>query len=191
MNNLIHTELLKLSKEQKDRKTQKTKRAFWTNPRIWSKYFNKIILTDWLIFQMNSFELCWLSCTKLSYFQYIEWFGWHRQKQLSRGVLEKDVLKICSKFTGEHPYQSVISINCFATLLKWHFGMDVLLLICGILSEHLFLKTPLEGCIFIEWFSLCQNCRFALNDLDQVELFITLNDSLNNSCNVEWFMLIE
>ena len=26
-------------------------------------------------------------------------------------LLEKGVLKICSKFTGEHPYQSVISIN--------------------------------------------------------------------------------
>ena len=36
--------------------------------------------------------------------------------------LEKSVLKICSKFTGEHPYRS-----CFATLLKSHFGMDVLL----------------------------------------------------------------
>ena len=36
--------------------------------------------------------------------------------------LGKSVLKICSKFTGEHPYRS-----CFATLLKSHFGMDVLL----------------------------------------------------------------
>ena len=34
--------------------------------------------------------------------------------------LEKCVLKICSKFTGEHPYQSVISI-------KSHFGLGVLL----------------------------------------------------------------
>ena len=33
--------------------------------------------------------------------------------------LRKGALKICSKFTGEHP--------CFATLLKSHFGMGVLL----------------------------------------------------------------
>ena len=50
--------------------------------------------------------------------------------------------------------------------------MDVLLLICCIFLEHLFLKTPLEGCIFIEWFSIRQNCRFVVNDLDQVELFV-------------------
>ena len=33
--------------------------------------------------------------------------------------LGKSVLKICSKFTGEHPYRSVIS----ATFLKSHFGI--------------------------------------------------------------------
>ena len=37
--------------------------------------------------------------------------------------LEKVVLKICSKFKGEHPCQRVIC----ATLLKSHFGMSVLL----------------------------------------------------------------
>ena len=46
----------------------------------------------------------------------------HGQKQLPRGVLSKSVLKICSKFTGEHPSRSVISIK-----LKSDFGMGVLL----------------------------------------------------------------
>ena len=46
----------------------------------------------------------------------------HGQKQLPRGVLSKSVLKICSKFTGEHPCRSVISIK-----LKSDFGMGVLL----------------------------------------------------------------
>ena len=32
-----------------------------------------------------------------------------------------------------------------ATLLKSHFGMGVLLQICCIFSEHLFLKTPMKG----------------------------------------------
>ena len=41
--------------------------------------------------------------------------------------LGKALLKICSKFTGEHPCQSVISIKLQAALLKPHFGMDVLL----------------------------------------------------------------
>ena len=39
----------------------------------------------------------------------------------------KGALKICSKFTGEHPCS--------------HFGMGVLLLICCIFSEQLFLRT--------------------------------------------------
>ena len=41
--------------------------------------------------------------------------------------LEKGVLKICRKFTEEHPYRSVISIKLFAALLKSHFGGGVLL----------------------------------------------------------------
>ena len=38
--------------------------------------------------------------------------------------LRKGVLKKCSKFTGEHQCRSAI---CFATLLKLHIGMGVLL----------------------------------------------------------------
>ena len=53
--------------------------------------------------------------------------------------LEKGALKICSKFTGEHPCRNVITI-------KLLFGMGVLLEICCIFSEHLFLRTPLDGC---------------------------------------------
>ena len=42
----------------------------------------------------------------------------------SEVFLGKGVLKICSKFTGEHPCWSAI---CKTTLLKSHFGMGVLL----------------------------------------------------------------
>ena len=42
--------------------------------------------------------------------------------------LRKGVLKICSKFTEEHPCRSMISKKGYkATLLKSHFGMGVLL----------------------------------------------------------------
>ena len=40
------------------------------------------------------------------------------QKQLSRGVIRKGVLKICSKFTGEHPCRSVISIKLQSNFLE-------------------------------------------------------------------------
>ena len=53
--------------------------------------------------------------------------------------LGNGVLKICKKFTGEHPCRSAIS----------HFGMGALLQICCIFSKHLFLKTPLGGCFWI------------------------------------------
>ena len=50
-------------------------------------------------------------------------FTIHRKYRSSHPevFLEKDVLKICSKFTGEHRY------ICKATLFKSHFGMGVLL----------------------------------------------------------------
>ena len=46
------------------------------------------------------------------------------QKQLSRGVLKKSVMKICSKFTGEHPCRSVISINLQSTS-AWVFSCKI------------------------------------------------------------------
>ena len=55
--------------------------------------------------------------------------------------LGKGVLKICSKFTGEHPCRSLISIK-----LQSNWAWVFLLKSCCIFSEHLFLGTPLEGC---------------------------------------------
>ena len=57
------------------------------------------------------------------------------QKQPYRGVLKK-------RCTGEHPCRIMISIKLQskATLLKSHFGMGVLLWICGIFSGTPFLK---------------------------------------------------
>ena len=46
----------------------------------------------------------------------------YSRSNLSEVLLRKGVLKICNKFTGEHP--------------------------CYIFSEHLFLRTPLEGCFY-------------------------------------------
>ena len=63
----------------------------------------------------------------------------------SEVFLVKSVLKICSKFTGEHPCRSVISINFrsnFIEITLWHGCSTVNLL-------HIFrtpsLRTPLDG----------------------------------------------
>ena len=66
----------------------------------------------------------------------------------------KSVLKICSKVTGEHPCQSVISIKLlfsFIEIALWDWYSSV---ICCIFSEHLFLKTPLGSCF---WCSYLKN----------------------------------
>ena len=65
--------------------------------------------------------------------------------QTSEVFWGKRVLKICSRFTGEH--------SCW-TLLKSHFGMDLLLEICSIISEHLFRRTPMEDCFCSFYFKL-------------------------------------
>ena len=53
--------------------------------------------------------------------------------------LKKDVLKIWSKFTGEHPCRSAISNKVAKHLF----------------SEHLFLRTPLDGCFWVFHKSSC------------------------------------
>ena len=75
--------------------------------------------------------------------------------------LRKVVLKKCSKFRGEHPCRSAISI-----MLKSHFGIGVLLYICCIFSEHHFFRTPLGSCFW--------NLLLILFKGDS---FITLNEN--------------
>ena len=75
----------------------------------------------------------------------ISMFSFHAIRSIHPWVfLGKGVLKISSKFTGEHPCGSAIYWN--HTLLNSHLGMGVLLWICCIFSEHLFFRTPLGGC---------------------------------------------
>ena len=75
---------------------------------------------------------------------------WDIQKQPSRGVfLGKGVLRICSKFTGEYPCRSAISIKPLSnfieiTLLHGCSPVNVLHIV-----EHLFLRTSLDGCFCI------------------------------------------
>ena len=76
------------------------------------------------------------------------------------------VLKIYIKFTGEQSCQSV------ATLLQL-FGIGVLLSICCIFWEHLFLKTPPDGCFWIYWDSdlwdmIQNNCLILLFSFQKI-----------------------
>ena len=78
-----------------------TKRRFrfWCFPANFAKFLRTPIL------QNTSKPLLLISVLKL-------------QKQPSRGVLIKGVLKICSKITGEHPCRSGISINLQSNFIE-------------------------------------------------------------------------
>ena len=66
-------------------------------------------------------------------------FNIHRKYRSSHPevFLEKDVLKICSKFTGDTHAEVWLKYICKATLFKSHFGMGILLYICCIFSKNL------------------------------------------------------
>ena len=66
----------------------------------------------------------------------------------SEVLLVKGVLKICSKFTGEQPCRSVISIKLLCNFIKIIPRHGCSPLICCIFSEHLLLRTPLNGCFW-------------------------------------------
>ena len=76
--------------------------------------------------------------------------------------LEKSVLKICSKFTGEHPCRSAISIIIEVAL---RHGCSLVNL--KIFSEHLFLGTPLDGYFCRLAIKICFHCMIS----KKIELF--------------------
>ena len=68
-----------------------------------------------------------------------------QQKHLSIVVLRKRCTKNMQQIYRRPP-MAKRDFNKVALQLKLHFGMGFLLEICCIFSEHLFLKTPMEGC---------------------------------------------
>ena len=102
---------------------------------------------EWLIWTIQLHGIGWYD--RSQYFPhivvllciYIGPYCVHSPSEVT-SVLTKSVRIICSKFTGEHPCQSGIPIKLQrkATLLKSHFSMGVLLYICRIFLERLFLS---------------------------------------------------
>ena len=69
------------------------------------------------------------------------------QRQLPIGVLRKRYTVNMRKLTGENSCWSVISLwfSC-----ESHFGKGVVLQVCCIFSENLFLRTPMDG--YFGWY---------------------------------------
>ena len=80
----------------------------------------------------------------MGYFYKVTRFKTSNNRSSSPQVfLRKDVLKICSKFTRNHPCRSVISTKLQSNLIEitLRYGCFP-----ANVSEHLFLRTSLEGC---------------------------------------------
>ena len=123
---------------------------------------------------LNAFYWCWINLslasdkseivrTKIPYLRILCSFyfvkslwvlflcQWNEeQKQPSRDVLRKRCSENMQQIYTRAAMPSVISIKLQSktNLLKSHFSMGVLLQICCIFSEHLFLRPPLDCCFW-------------------------------------------
>ena len=68
--------------------------------------------------------------------------------------LGKSVLKICSKFTEEHPSRSAVSINMLCNFIEITIQHGC------IFSEYLFQRTPLEDCFWTSY--LPEQCKWCI-----------------------------
>ena len=60
--------------------------------------------------------------------------------------LRKDVLKKCSKFTGENPYRSAISINLRGNSIEIKFRHECSPVNLLYIFKNFLLRIPLDGC---------------------------------------------
>ena len=70
------------------------------------------------------------------------------QKQPSRDVIKKVVLKICSKFTGEHTYRSVISIKLLCKFIEITLRHGCSPVNLMYIFRTTFLRIPMDGCFW-------------------------------------------
>ena len=94
-------------------------------------YFMKLVWFS--IFRSDAkqkFQWKFVFHTKGSPWQKMKWITKKCRSSPSEVFLGKDVLEICSKFTGEHPYQSVISIKLLCNFFEITFRHVLLLKGC-------------------------------------------------------------
>ena len=93
----------------------------------------------------------------------------------------KVVVKICSKFTGEHPCRSAISIKLLCTL-AWVYGCSPVNF-C-IFSEKLLLRIPLDGCFcrLLQFISILNigSTQTCIWDSVKIQNGVTFPDIVNS-----------
>ena len=104
---------------------------------------------------------------------------YYMQKQPSRGVPRKSVLKIYSKFTGEHPCRSAISIKLLSNFIKITFRH-----VCSPVNLLYIFRTPfprnISGWLLLylsEWGYIFENimCSCRLQMLVSSIIYLTLS----------------
>ena len=120
----------------------------WTLLWNWCYFIwiHLLVSMEIVLKRINGNRMTW----QLAYHFFWNWLNICRSSH-PEVFLENAVLKICSKFTGEHPCRSGISINFRSNLIEIAFRHGCSVNFC-IFSEKLFLRTPLGGC-----FSICVN----------------------------------
>ena len=78
--------------------------------------------------------------------------------------------------------------TCFSTILKAHFDISVLLQICYIFSEQLFLKIPLNGCFCFRCFCITASFEKTIFLPSWMSRVIQLSSSKLSFWN-SWFLI--
>ena len=78
----------------------------------------------------------------------------------------KGFLKICVKFTGEHPCRSVISIKLLCNFIEIALRYECFPVIWCIFSEYFFLRILVDDCFWIFFYLKFQlNLHYSQKDL--------------------------
>ena len=89
---------------------------FISSPAMKSNVNRIFFMVDWaMVLSYVWYSICRLNITIFAVCCGVHW-GFH--KATIRRYYKKDVLKICSKFIGEHPSQSVISIKFLCNFIE-------------------------------------------------------------------------
>ena len=136
-----------------------------SSQEIYTYYFT-ILWQQLLMFWVISHKIPLLMCLELHTNSIYLRFN---QKQSSRGVLRIRCSENMKQIQTRTPLLKFIE-----TLLTLHFGMGVLLQICCIFSEHLILRTTLEGCFCLNQFHLRKCLKKGTSLTSKLNLRTTL-----------------
>ena len=123
---------------------------YWCSIKFLSQHILEALTMFYCIFLEQCFELWWEIISTYS----------------GRVLTKISEATICSIFTREYPCRSSISIKLQTNSNKFQW-------ICCIFSEHLFLRTPLNGCFWNLHYSRC-----TLGRIKPLNFYILLSLSL-------------